>query len=145
MTEVDYVANVQKRLGAKVIDAEFYCRICGDLLDSCLNHSECCALADATRGHYAVVRTVTDGMKIADLALSTEPRGLVDTQARPADIYSIAAVPGRSAALDVCVTSLPSKLPLLVWTQLTPPSKRNSTSTRASFLSSMRLVYLFDP
>ena len=78
MTEVDYVAAVQKRLGAKVIEAECHCRICGELLDPCLNHSECCALADATRGHYTVVRAVTDGMKIADPALCTEPRGLVD-------------------------------------------------------------------
>ena len=105
MTEIDYVAAVQKRLGAKIIDAECQCRICGEILDSCLSHSECCALADATRGHYAVVRAVVDGMKIADPALTTEPRGLVDSQARLADIFSIAAVIGRSAALDVSITS----------------------------------------
>ena len=37
--------------------------------------------------------------------MSTEPRGLTDTTARLADILTTAAIPGRSAALDVCVAS----------------------------------------
>ena len=41
----------------------------------------------------------------ADSAVTTEPRGFTSTQARPADAFTSAAVPGRSAALDVCVAS----------------------------------------
>ena len=33
------------------------------------------------------------------------PRGLTASQSRPADVFTTAAVPGRSAALDVCVAS----------------------------------------
>ena len=105
MAETDYVLNVQKRLGAKVLHTECFCRVCGKLLDPCLNHSEVCAIGEATRGHYAVVRSLVDGIRIADPAVTTEPRGLTRTQARPADVFTSAAVPGRSAALDVCITS----------------------------------------
>ena len=97
--------NVQKRLGARVLEAELECSICGSKLDPCMQHSEVCAIAEATRGHYAVVRAVVDGLRTADPGVTTEPRGLTTTQARPADILSNAAVPGRCAALDVCVAS----------------------------------------
>ena len=42
---------------------------------------------------------------MADSSLQTEVRGLTDTHLRPADILTTAAVPGRSAALDVCIAS----------------------------------------
>ena len=35
----------------------------------------------------------------------TEPTGLTATQSRPADLFTTAGVPGRSAALGVCVAS----------------------------------------
>jgi hypothetical protein len=105
MTEGDYVINVQKRLGAKILSDECWCNICGKHIDPCLNHSEVCAIGEATRGHYAVVRAMVDGLKIADPAVTTEPRGLTRTQDRRADIFTSAAVPGRSAALDVCIAS----------------------------------------
>ena len=89
MTEGDYVINVQKRLGAKILSDECWCNICGKHIDPCLNHSEVCAIGEATRGHYAVVRTMVDGLKIADPAVTTEPRGLTRTQARPADIFTL--------------------------------------------------------
>jgi hypothetical protein len=44
-------------------------------------------------------------LKVADPGVTTEPRGLTSTQARPADILTNAAVPGRCAALDVCIAS----------------------------------------
>ena len=44
-------------------------------------------------------------MKLADPAITTEPRGLTTHNSRPADIFTTAAVPGRGAALDVCVAS----------------------------------------
>ena len=105
MSEADYVAGVQKRLGAKILCSECACRLCGKPLDPHLDHSEVCCIGEATRGHYAVVRAVVDGLRIADSAVTTEPRGLTSTQARPADIFTSAAVPGRSAALDVCIAS----------------------------------------
>ena len=37
--------------------------------------------------------------------ITTELRGLTASQSRPADIFTTAAVPGRSAAQDVCVAS----------------------------------------
>ena len=101
----DYVVDVQRRLGARLIQGEMSCRLCGAPLDPQLVHSECCDTAGATRGHYAVVRPLLDGLKLADPAATTEPRGLTTTQSRPADVLTTAAVPGRSAALDVCVAS----------------------------------------
>ena len=38
----------------------------------------------------------------ADPGITTEPRGLTKAQSRQADLFSTAAVPERSAALDVC-------------------------------------------
>jgi hypothetical protein len=105
LAQVDYIANVQKRLGARCHDGVGPCRLCGAPLDPQLEHSETCATAEATRGHYACVRAVVAGLRLADASITTEPQGLTDTQTRPADILTTAAVPGRSAALDVCVAS----------------------------------------
>ena len=55
--------------------------------------------------HHACVHAVVCGMKLADPGITTEPRGLTASQSRPADIFTTAAVPRRSAALDVCVAS----------------------------------------
>ena len=105
MSQADYIVNVQKRLGARVHDGSGQCRLCGALLDPQLEHAEVCATAEATRGHYACVRALVDGFRLADPTVTTEARGLTNTQARPADILTTAAVPGRSAALDVCIAS----------------------------------------
>ena len=43
--------------------------------------------------------------EMADLGITTEPRELTASQSRPAEILTTAAVPRRSAALDVCVAS----------------------------------------
>ena len=79
--------------------------VCGSFLDPQLEHGEAAAPPKATRGHYACVHAVLGGLKLADPGITTEPRGLTATQSRPADLLSTAAVPGRSAALDVCVAS----------------------------------------
>ena len=44
-------------------------------------------------------------MSLADPCLQTEVRGLVTTPDRPADILTTAALPGRTTALDVTVSS----------------------------------------
>ena len=106
LAQSDFILCVQKRLGARMLEASgIECSICGSMLDPWLHHSETCAHAEATRGHYAAVRAIVDGIKAADPGVTTEPRGLTASQARPADIFTNAAVPGRRAALDVCVAS----------------------------------------
>ena len=81
LAEADYVLSVQKRLGARVYEGCSCCRVCGSLLDPQLEHSETCATAAATRGHYACVRALVEGFRLADPGVSTEPRGLTDTAA----------------------------------------------------------------
>ena len=103
LTSVDFVANVQKRLGCRSYTGLAPCRLCGGHIDAHLEHSETCSTAEATRGHYACVRAVVDRVRLADPAVTTEPRGLTSTTSRLADIFTTAAVPGRGAALDVCV------------------------------------------
>ena len=105
LSQADYVINVQKRLGAEIIDDIIICYQCGDVVDMSLEHSETCAIGEATKGHYACVRALCDGLRLADAAVTTEPKGLASNMARPADILTTAAVPGRRAALDVCVSS----------------------------------------
>ena len=105
MAQADYIIGVQKRLGARIYEGAARCRLCGAYLDPELQHSETCSTAEATRGHYACVRVLVEGFRLADPSTTTEPRGLTDTMARPADILTNAAVPGRGAALDVCVAS----------------------------------------
>ena len=76
LTPHDYITNVQKRLGSRVWVGGGQCRCCGSFLDPQLEHAETCSTAEATRGHYACVRAVVCGMKLADPGITTEPRGL---------------------------------------------------------------------
>ena len=71
-----------------------------------LERGETCSTAEATRVH-----DVLGGLRLADLGITTEPRGLTETQSRQADLPTTAAVPGRSAALDVCVVLQSSSSP----------------------------------
>ena len=45
------------------------------------------------------------GLKLADRGITTKSRGLTASQSTPTDIFTTAAVAGRSVALDVCVAS----------------------------------------
>ena len=105
LSESDFILNLQKRFGASIHEGELLCRKCGEQLDAEAWHCETCAPAAATRGHYAVVKALCDGLRLADPSLITEAPGLTGTSLRPADILTSAALPGRSAALDVTVTS----------------------------------------
>ena len=71
LTAIDFVANVQKRLGNRMYNGEAACRICGAHLDPQLEHSETCSTAEATRGHYACVSAVVNGFRLADPAITT--------------------------------------------------------------------------
>ena len=43
--------------------------------------------AEATRGHHSFVHAVLGGPRLKDPGITTEPRGLTETQSRPADIF----------------------------------------------------------
>ena len=105
LTPPDYITNVQKRLGNRAWTGYGECRLCGSFLEPRLEHGETCSTAEATRGHYARVHAVLCGLKLADPGIITEPRESKATQSRQVDIFTTAAVPGRSAGLDVCVAS----------------------------------------
>ena len=81
LTPHDYITNAQKRLGNRAWTGFGDCPLC------------------------ACVHAVLCGLKLTDPRPTTDPRGLTATQPRPADIFTAVAVPGRSAALDVCVAS----------------------------------------
>ena len=70
-----------------------------------LEHGEIGSAAEATRRYYASVNAILSGLKPADPGITTEHRGLKEAQSRPADLFTTAAFPGRSAALDLCVAS----------------------------------------
>ena len=59
-------------------------------------------IVESTRGHYAVVGSLADGMKLADPLMRTEVRGLGPTTERPADILTAAALHGVQVALSTC-------------------------------------------
>ena len=94
----------EKRLGNRV-SVGGQCRCCGSFPDPQLEHTEYCSNGEASREHNACVHAVVCGMREADPGITTEPTGLTASQSKPADMFTTAAVPGRSAALDVCVAS----------------------------------------
>ena len=62
---------------------------------------------DREKGHYAVRDQVLDLTHLADPSAEVEVTGLFSDAPtlRPADIFTIAALPGRSAALDIGICS----------------------------------------
>ena len=105
LAEEDFLLDLSSRLGADQVGADAVCSCCGEVLDRAVSHASCCSPAESTRGHYAVVAAVADGMALADPSLRTEVHGLVPTGERPADILTTAAIPGRQAALDITIAS----------------------------------------
>ena len=83
-----------------------HCAKCQKPLDPWGFHSEICATAEATRGHYAVASEIHDACKIVDPGASQEPRGLCADEKRPADILSFApSGGGKNICLDVAIVS----------------------------------------
>ena len=62
-TPHDYITNVQKRLGNRVLVGGGQCRCCGFFLDPQLEHAETSSNAEAMWEHYACVHAVVCGMK----------------------------------------------------------------------------------
>ena len=134
LTTHDNITNVQKRLGNRVWVGGRQCGCCGSFLDPHLGHADTCSTAEATRGHNACVHAVVCGMKLADPGITTEPRGLTASQSRPADIFTTAAVPRRSAALDTCAC-LP---PLHGHLAETPHRRRSIVNTHRNEIGELR-------
>ena len=128
--------NVQRRLGNRLWVGGGQCRCCGSFQDPQSEHAETCSTAEATRGHYyACVHAVVCGMELADPGITTEPRGLT------ADIFTTAAVTGRSAALDVCWP--PPLQRQLAETQHRPLLNANSRTTEMK-LRNCPLIWTVD-
>ena len=109
MSENDFLLGLASRLGARIAPPDAVCRICGEALDSSAGHATCCAGAESTRGHYAVVSSLVDGLAPVDSGVQTEVPGLVPTGERPADILTSAGVPGVKTAMDITVAAPDAK------------------------------------
>ena len=107
LREEDYALCLQLRLGANVVADSYECPECARLVDTRLSHSSCCAKAERTKGHYAVVRAMFDRFAVVDTSATLEQRDLVEAEpgARPGDIFTTAALPNRDAAVDVTIVS----------------------------------------
>ena len=94
------------RLGAPLLLNSMLCGVCQKrVLDVKCTHALCCSLAESTIGHNRVKEVIHAGCSISDPGACMEAVGLVDSQPdlRPADILTRAAIPNRTAALDVGV------------------------------------------
>ena len=98
----DFQVAVRLRVGAVCTSPAAICARCGAALGATGSHALCCALPEATRGHYDVRDEVLRLGHLADPTAATEALGLIPTAPtlRPADILTSAALPGRLAALD---------------------------------------------
>ena len=106
--DAEFAEAVRVRLGAGGPPDVGVCGCCGQAqLDSSGAHASCCALGEATAGHAAVRDSIFECASAADPSAEWEPVDLIPSRprARPADVLTPAAIPGRVAALDVGITS----------------------------------------
>ena len=101
----DFITNVQKRLGNRTWTGFGQCRLCGSFLDTNLNTEKPAAPPKPLRGTAHAFAPSWVDIKIEDPSITTKPRGITATHSRPADLFTAAAVAGRSATVDVCVAS----------------------------------------
>ncbi len=104
----EFVEAVRVRLGAGGPPDGGLCGHCGrSQLDRPGGHASCCAIGEANKGHDAIRDVVFEFASVADPATEWEPEDLVPSRprARPTDVLTPAAIPGRVAALDIGVTS----------------------------------------
>ena len=75
--------------------------------DVCGLHRLCCARGESTKGHYCVRDRALELVHLADSSAVTEIRNLFPDapNLRPADIFTVAALPGRMTALDIGICS----------------------------------------
>eukprot|EP00971_Amphidinium_carterae_P043494 855750-Amphidinium_carterae.1 len=96
--------GVQRRLGAGLLAANLArsctCMCCGELLASQVEHSDTCALGEATKDYYAVVKAFLAGVHVVDPSVVTEPSGLTHNNVSPADILTSVAQPCVQTTFD---------------------------------------------
>ena len=106
LSDTDFTFAVRHRLGAAFVAEPVQRRACGKCMSLTAAHGLCCAIGESTAGHYTVFRALEDGLRVAEAAVVTEVRGLVEnSSAHPADAFTGAALPGRDAALDVTIAA----------------------------------------
>ena len=100
LTPRDYITNAQNRLGNRSYTCFGECRLCGSFLDAQLDetvqHRRSHWRAPCLRSRF-LERTETHGSRIHHGTQRAHR-----TTIGPADLFTTAAVQGRSAALDVC-------------------------------------------
>jgi hypothetical protein len=106
LAEDEFVEAVRIRLGAAGPTDPVPCARCGtELLDSSGSHAACCAIAEATKGHYSVEGMILGAAQQCDPSAEHEVMGLIPgTRLRPADVLTTAL--GHAAtALDIGICS----------------------------------------
>ena len=106
LAEDEFVEAVRVRLGAAGPTDPVPCARCGtELLDSSGSHAACCAIAEATKGHYSVEGMVLSAAQQCDPSAEHEVAGLIPgTRLRPADVLTT-ALGHATTALDVGICS----------------------------------------
>eukprot|EP00973_Karenia_brevis_P039320 5429252-Karenia_brevis.AAC.1 len=84
---------LRHRLGCDFLSEAGQCHVCGKVLDIKAVHAGCCAMAQATKGHYAVVKPLLATAKAIDPTTDREEPGLTaDDRLRPGDIITSGAL-----------------------------------------------------
>ena len=107
LCEEDYLINMQKRLGAPLLETSLKCSKCRGVVDTEGWHCETCGCSPAaTKGHYGVVGAFVDLFRCSDAGTEVEVSNLIPgSKRRPGDIVTTAAMPTYRGALDVTVVS----------------------------------------
>ena len=103
-----FVTAIRLRLSADIIAEPVLCNVCGKhLLDTQCKHSQVCAIGAATIGHNRVRDALHYGFACSDPGANIETPGLIPSapSLRPADIFTVSAVPNQLSAVDVGITS----------------------------------------
>ena len=78
----EFQVAVRLRLGAPCADPSTLCARCGATLGGTCSHALCCALPEATRGHYDVRNEVLSLAHLADPTAAAEAVGLIPSAPR---------------------------------------------------------------
>ena len=81
------------------------CHCCNKTLDVQCVHAGCCAKAEATRGHYAIARTIFQVAKTIDPSTTKEEVATGSDRLRPGGIATGTVIDGHRVAIDVGVAS----------------------------------------
>ncbi|MFM7989947.1 MAG: hypothetical protein ACKPKO_62600, partial [Candidatus Fonsibacter sp.] len=100
-----YRDAIRHRLGCQFLPEAIACHCCGKMRDVQYTHAGCCATAEATRGHYAVVRAITAVAKTTDTNTTREEHCGDNQRLRPGYVITNAIIDGRRVAVDAGVTS----------------------------------------